>query len=204
MKQFLRCTAVCVLIMTVHSAVHAKSTEDQTHYLQKILLVVDSPDAGLRLRYENALKTQAHLYTPRVDTLVSTPVMPNLKTLTHETELTALAADQKVDGVLVIKNPKIITHDVEVCPNTHSRDVVVQAVEILTTKCPVVHLPQVTCDAHLYSVSPYQEIWHRDTSMETNARDQKSPDKLFNEIAVEIFKNIQHSKFILPSRYQNM
>jgi hypothetical protein len=186
------------------ATVPAKATEDQSRYLQKILLVVDSPDAELRLRYENALKIQARLYTPRVDTLVSAPIMPNLKALSNEKELLALAVAQKADGVLVIKNPNTITNDVTVCPRSSGQDVVVQVVDLLTTKCSTVQLPQVTCDAHLYTASPYEEVWHRDLSMETTAKDRKSADKLFGEIAIEIFKNIQRSKFILPSRYQNM
>lgn len=201
MKRFLWSTGMLFLLV-VTGSVQAKPAGDQSQYLQKILLVVDSPDAGLRLRYENALKIQAHLYTPRVDTLVSTPVMPALKTLANEKELAALAADQKADGILIIQNPTIITHDVEVCPDTRGESIIVQVIDTLTTKCPIVHIPQVTCDAHLYSVSPYQELWHRDTSMETNAKDRKSPDKLFDAIAIEIFKNIQRSKLILPSKFQ--
>ncbi len=201
MKRVL-CVATLLIVVLASVEIYAKAPEDQSHYLQKILLVVESPDTGLRLRYENALKNQAHLYTPRVDTLVSTPVMPGLKTLSNEKELATLAIDQKFDGVLVIKNPKIITHDVMVCPDTRGESAIVQAVDILTTRCPVVHLPQVTSDAHLYSVSPYQEIWRRDTSMETNAKDRKSPDKLFDEIAIEVFKDIQRHKLILPSKFQ--
>lgn len=202
MKWFLKFAIAFSVVILAGAFSHAKSTEGPGHYLQKILLVVDSPDTGQRLRYENALRTQSHLYTPRVDTLVSSPLMPDLKMLSKEKDLATLAAEQKVDGILVIENITTTTRDVEVCPSSHGGDVVTQIVDTLLTKCPIVHIPKVTCVARLYGVSPYQEIWHLEASFEGTARDPKTPDKLFNDLAIKFFKTIQRDKFILPSKFQ--
>lgn len=202
MKSILKLAIAIILIAQLNGPAYAKSAEDQGHYLQKILLVVDSPDTGQRLRYENALKTQAHLYTPRVDTLVSSPLMPDLKMLSKEKDLNALAAEQKVDGVLVIENITTTTRDVEACPSSRGGDITTHIVDTLLTKCPIVHIPKVTCMARLHGVSPYQEIWHLEASFEGTAKDPKTPDKLFNDLSIKFFKAIQRDKFILPSKFQ--
>lgn len=202
MKRFLRFAIVFSLTVLVSDFTHAKLTEDPGHYLQKILLVVDSPDSNVRLRYENALRTQSHLYTPRVDTLVSSPILLNLKTLSKAKDLESLATEHKFDGILVIENLTTTTRDAEACPNSRSGDIVTHIVDTLTTKCPIIQIPRVECSARLYGVSPHHEIWHLDVSWEGTPKDPKTPEKLFDSIAIKIFKAIQRDKFILPSRYQ--
>lgn len=175
---------------------------EPTQYLKKILIVVDSPETGLRTRYENEIKKDAQLYTPRVETLVSSPIIPNLTALTNEKQLSALATQYQFDGILIISELNTTTEDQQVCPKSNSSDTLSIIVDTLITSCQTVHVPAVSGVARLYGSSLAQALWHTDASAKGSPRTPKTGDQLFSEIAIKVLKSIQRNKFIPPSQYQ--
>jgi hypothetical protein len=204
MKKIITVVLLFTLLGCAGTQVQGEKTVAEAHYLSKILLVVDSPDTGLRTRYENALRKVAQLYTPRVETIVSSPVMLNLTVLSSEKDLVALAAQYQFDGLLEISGLHTTTRDSRICPGSKSKDTLGIIVDALTTSCATVHVPKVTCTARLLGMTPYQELWHTEASAEGTPQSPKTKGDLFEEIAVKVLKAVQRHKFILPSRYKNI
>lgn len=200
---FLFLTSLVSLLGCAGTQVQGERLVEPTQHLKKILIVVDSPETGLRTRYENEIKKDAQLYTPRVETLVSSPIIPNLTALTNERQLSTLAAQYQFDGILIISNLNTTTQDRRVCPKSRSTDTLGIALEVLTTSCQTVHVPTVSCTARLYGPTLAQELWRTGASAIGSPSSPKTDDQLFGEIAIKVLKSIQRNKFIPPSRHQH-
>lgn len=158
---------------------------DPSQYLQKIMIVVESPDAAMRSHIENRFKEMARRYTPRTDMLISSNVMPGLKVLKSEKELKRLAEQEQFDGVLLVTNITVTAFNSDACSGTK--------------KCQLWHTE---CRAQLYSVTPYRELWRGNEAGRGSLSLDRDKEPL-GDIAIRVFKTIQKRKFILPSRYRN-